>query len=85
MVMGNGWLKTGFFGDLAPSNDPNNPNGVVTTWDPNTGKLSSSMMSQNLATPAAAAAAYAVAKGDARIIQNFGVDVPPGVTVLNNM
>jgi hypothetical protein len=39
------------------------------------------MSSQALGTPAAAAVANAVAKGDARRLQDFGVTPPPGVTV----
>jgi hypothetical protein len=73
-AMGNGWLKTGFFGDL-------DAQGNLTTWDPDTGKASTTMTSQSLGTPAAAAVAYAVAKGDARRIQDFGATVPPGITV----
>jgi hypothetical protein len=71
-VMGNGWLKTGFFGDLDVNNN-------LTTWDPDTGKLAS-MPSQALSTAAATAVAYAVAKGDARRVQDFGVQVPAGIT-----
>ena len=77
-AMGNGWLKTGFFGDL-------DNQGNLTTWDPNTGQPSTTMSSQALGTPAAAAVAHAVAKGDARRLQDFGVTAPPGVTVAKQM
>lgn len=77
-VLGNGWLKTGFFGDL-------DAQGNVTTWDPDTGQPTTNMSSQQLGTPAAAAVAYAVAKGDQRRVQDFGVTVPAGVTVAKQM
>jgi hypothetical protein len=71
-VLGNGWLKTGFFGDL-------DVNDNLTTWDPATGQPAA-LPSQSLSTSAAAAVAYAVAKGDARRVQDFGVQVPAGIT-----
>ena len=71
-VMGNGWLKTGFFGDLDVNNN-------LTTWDPATGKQAA-MTSQQLSTAAATAVAYAVAMGDNRRVQDFGVQVPAGIT-----
>ena len=77
-ALGNGWLKTGFFGDL-------DGQGNLTTWDPDSGQLTTTMSSQQLGTPAAAAVAYAVAKGDQRRIQDFGVTVPAGVTVAKQM
>jgi hypothetical protein len=73
-VLGSGWLKTGWFGNL-------DAQGNLTTWDPNTGAASTSNTSQNLATPAAAAVLYAVAKGDARTVQNFNTTAPPGVII----
>ncbi len=75
-VMGNGWLKTGWFGNL-------DAQGNLTTWDPNTGQAGT-MTSQQLGTPAAAAVLYAVAKGDARRVQDFNTTAPPGVIVASN-
>jgi hypothetical protein len=74
---GGGWLKTGWFGGL-------DAKGVLTTWDPATGGAGT-QTSQALGTPAAAAVAYAVTKGDARRVQDFGVTPPQGVVVANNM
>lgn len=62
-VFGNGWLKTGWFGGI-------DRNGGVTGWDPTTGGTST-MTSAQLAMPAAAAIAYAVAKGDMRRVNDF--------------
>jgi hypothetical protein len=73
-VMGNGYLKTGWFGDLSPS-------GTLTTWDPNTG-AAGTMTSAQLATYATSAAAYAIAKGDARRVSDFNGTPPPCATVL---
>lgn len=73
MVWGNGWLNTGWYGNL-------DAQGNLTTWDPNTGQAGT-MTSQQLATPAAAAVLYAVAKGDARVVQNFDTTAPPGLIV----
>jgi hypothetical protein len=75
-VMGNGWLKTGWFGNL-------DAQGNLTTWDPNTGQAGT-QTSQALGTPAAAAVLYAVAKGDARRVQDFNTTAPPGVIVASN-
>jgi hypothetical protein len=77
MVYGAGWLKTGFYGDLSAQ-------GKLTTWDPATGGAGTQSSAQ-LASPAAAAVAYAVAKGDDRRVQDFGVAPPKGVTVLRTM
>jgi len=74
-VYGNGWLKTGWFGNL-------DAQGNLTTWDPNTG-AAGTMTSQQLGTPAAAAVLYAVAKGDARRVQDFNATAPPGIIVAN--
>lgn len=73
-AMGNGFLKTGWFGGLSTA-------GALSTWDPNTGALVSGGTSAAMAAPAAAAIAYAVAKGDARRVQDFGGTVPTGPTV----
>jgi hypothetical protein len=77
MVWGSGWLKTGWFGNLDAS-------GTLTTWDPNSGGAGT-LTSQALGTPAASAVAYAVTKGDARRVSDFGGTAPPGVIVANNM
>jgi hypothetical protein len=76
MVWGNGWLKTGWYGNL-------DAQGNLTTWDPDTGGTGT-QTSQALGTPAAAAALYAVAKGDARRVQDFNTTAPAGVIVANN-
>jgi hypothetical protein len=62
-VFGNGLLKTGWFGGI-------NADGSVTGWDPTTGGTST-MTSAQLAMPAAAAIAYAVARGDMRRVNDF--------------
>jgi hypothetical protein len=77
MVYGAGYLKTGFFGDMDTA-------GKLTTWDPATGGAGTQTSAQ-LAGSAAAAVAYAVAKGDERRVQDFGVAVPKGVIVPRNM
>lgn len=77
MVYGSGYLKTGWFGGLA--ND-----GTLTTWDPATGEAGNQTSAQ-LASSAAAAVAYAVAKGDDRRVQDFGVAPPKGVIVPRTM
>ncbi|HEY6461364.1 MAG TPA: hypothetical protein VIY73_14460 [Polyangiaceae bacterium] len=76
-VWGGGWLKTGWFGNL-------DTQGNLTTWDPNSG-AAGTQTSQALGTPAASAVAYAVTKGDARRVSDFGGTAPPGVIVANNM
>ncbi len=70
-AFGNGQLKTGWFGDLAL-------NKTVSTWDPTTGRAIPGGNSAQMGTPAAAAVAFAVSKGDMRRIQDFGVSVPDG-------
>jgi hypothetical protein len=77
-AFGGGLLKTGWFGDM-------DLGGNVSTWDPNTGKTVAGGNSANMATPASAAIAYAVTKGDARRVQDFGVTVPMGVVNQNVM
>jgi hypothetical protein len=77
MVYGNGWLKTGWFGDLAAD-------GTLSTWDPATGGTGT-QSSAALAPSAAAAVAYAVTKGDDRRVQDFGIAPPKGVTVPRTM
>jgi hypothetical protein len=74
---GGGWLKTGWFGNLDAA-------GKLTTWDPQTGGAGT-MTSQALGASAASAVAYAVTRGDARRVGDFGGTPPPGVIVANNM
>ena len=62
-VFGNGFLKTGWFGQAKGD-------GTVTTFDPGTGNEVQAATSTT-ANAAAAAAAYAVAKGDMRRVQYF--------------
>lgn len=77
MVWGSGWLKTGWFGNLDAS-------GTLTTWDPNSGGAGT-LTSQALGASASAAIAYAVTKGDARRVSDFGGTAPPGAIIANNM
>jgi hypothetical protein len=70
-AFGNGMLKTGWFGDLTAG-------GQLSTWDATTGAKVTGGNSGQMAVPAAAAIAYAVAKGDVRRVQDFGVQVPDG-------
>jgi len=70
-AFGNGMLKTGWLGDLSLG-------GNISTWDPATGATMPGGNSAAMATQAAAAIAYAVAKGDDRRVQDFGVTVPAG-------
>jgi hypothetical protein len=63
-VYGNGYLKTGWFGSI-------DGGGNVTGWDPQTGNDVAGQASAVTAQAAAAAAAYAVAKGDMRRVQDF--------------
>ena len=62
-VFGNGHLKTGWFGGI-------DENGAVSGYDPATGGAATISSLQN-ANAAAAAAAFAVAKGDMRRVQDF--------------
>ena len=62
-VFGNGLLKTGWFGGISRT-------GTVTGWNPTTGGTST-LTSAQLAMPASAAIAYAVAKGDLRRVGDF--------------
>ncbi len=63
-VFGNGFLKTGWFGHISAAR-------VATGFDPTTGNDVTGQGSGVTAMPAAAAAAYAVAKGDMRRVQDF--------------
>jgi hypothetical protein len=72
-VMGNGMLKTGWFGNLGTD-------GTLTTWDPNTGGAGTQSSAQ-LTASGTAAVAYAIAKGDARRVGDFNGTPPPGAIV----
>lgn len=63
-VMGNGYLKTGWFGGV-------NGDGSVDGFDPTTGKTVANQASTNTAAAAGAAVAYAVAKGDMKRVRDF--------------
>jgi hypothetical protein len=62
-VFGNGYLKTGWFGDLQP--------GAATGWSAETGANVPGKTSVQTENEAVAALLYAVAKGDAREVLNF--------------
>lgn len=63
-VMGNGYIKTGWFGGV-------NADGSVTGFDPTTGKDVPNQASSVTASAAASLALYAAAKGDGRRVQDF--------------
>jgi hypothetical protein len=65
-VMGNGYLKTGFFGDMDPT-------AGAQAWDPATGNVTGDYTGKGgmLGSAAAAAALYAIAKGDMRRVRDF--------------
>jgi hypothetical protein len=63
-VYGNGYLKTGWFGNIDGS-------GNVTGWDPTTGAAVPGQASAMTAAPAGAAVLYAVSKGDSRRVEDF--------------
>lgn len=65
-VMGAGYLKTGFFGDVT-----DNQNAVA--WDPATGNTAGAYTGRGaaLGASAAAAALFAIAKGDMRRVRDF--------------
>jgi hypothetical protein len=73
-VLGNGFIKGGWFGGL-------NTNNVFETWDPTSGaNTATGPTSAALEAPASAAVLYAVAKGDARRVQDFfRTDLSPNV------
>lgn len=62
-VMGNGYVKTGWFGDLQPN--------AVQGWDPATGNTGGTYNGGTLGPAAAAAALFAIAKGDMRRVRDF--------------
>ncbi len=63
-VMGNGYLKTGWFGGV-------HSDGSVSGFDPTSGADMPGQSSDATSAAAGAAAAYAVAKGDLQTVQNF--------------
>jgi hypothetical protein len=63
-VMGNGYLKTGWFGGV-------HADGSVSGFDPTSGKDMPGQTSDATSASAGAAAAYAVAKGDMRRVKDF--------------
>jgi hypothetical protein len=63
-VMGNGHLKTGWFGGVRAD-------GSTDGFDPTTGKDVPNQQSNATSAAAGAAVAYAVAKGDMRRVQDF--------------
>jgi hypothetical protein len=78
-VYGNGFLKTGWHGGIDAADK-------VTGWDPSTGNDVPGQASATTAQAAAAAAAYAVTKGDMRRVQDFYRGTPiTGVVNLQQM
>ncbi len=75
-VYGNGYLKTGWFGSMDGS-------GNVDGFDPTTGASIPGQASSVTAAPAAAAVAYAVAKGDSRRVEDFYTG--PALTGITNL
>jgi hypothetical protein len=65
-VMSNGYTKAGWFGGIKTGT-------ALSTWDPTSGQdvATGGMTSAALAAPASAAVLFAVAKGDARRVQDF--------------
>jgi hypothetical protein len=63
-VMGNGYLKTGWFGGV-------HADGSVSGFDPSTGADVPGQSSNMTSAAAGAAVAYAVCKGDIRTVNNF--------------
>jgi hypothetical protein len=63
-VMGNGYLKTGWFGGVKA-------NGSTDGFDPTTGDTIPNQQSNTTSAAAGAAVAFAVAKGDMRRVQDF--------------
>jgi len=73
-VMGNGYLKTGWFGRV-------NADRSTTGWDPVTGN-DATTASSAVAANAATAALYAAAKGDGRRVTDFSRAAVDGITNL---
>jgi len=63
-VMGNGYVKTGWFGGVKA-------NGNVAGFDPTTGNEVPGQASNATSEPAGAAVAFAIAKGDMKRVQDF--------------
>jgi hypothetical protein len=63
-VMGNGYVKTGWFGGVKAD-------GSVSGFDATTGEEVPGLQSNNMSAQAGAAVAFAVAKGDMAIVKNF--------------
>lgn len=63
-VLGNGHLKTGWFGGVRA-------NGTTDGFDPTTGNVAPGQQSNATSAAAGAAVAFAVAKGDMRRVQDF--------------
>jgi hypothetical protein len=63
-VMGNGWLKTGWFGGVKPD-------GSSDGFDPSTGAVIAGQASNVTSAPAGAAVLYAIARGDMRRVRDF--------------
>ncbi len=63
-AMGNGFIKTGWFGGVRA-------NGTTDGFDPTTGQTIPNQQSAATSAPAGAAVAYAIAKGDMRRVQDF--------------
>ncbi len=78
-VMGNGYLKTGWFGGVKA-------NGDVDGFDPKTGNTVGGQQANATSAAAGAAVAYAVAKGDMKRVQDFyngpGIDGIVNLAVL---
>ncbi len=83
MVMGNGFLRSGWFGDFDPAG-----NGSVAGWDRTTGAATPGAYNgADLGNSASAAALYAMARGDMRRVQDFyrGPALGDGVIVPQNL
>jgi hypothetical protein len=63
-VMGNGYIKTGWFGAV-------HPDGSTDGFDPTTGKIVQGQAASATSDAAGAAVAFAVAKGDMKRVQEF--------------
>jgi hypothetical protein len=74
-VLGNGWLKAGWHGQVKGD-------GTIETWNPTTGDAVAGGTTAALAGPAGAAVLYAVARGDMRRVNDFyrGADIGGVVT-----
>lgn len=63
-VMGNGYLRSGWFGQVQTNNR-------IQTWNPTTGANVDGGSSAAMARPASAAVLYAVAKGDMNVVRRY--------------